>query len=478
MSLKKAATSGLIWTFLDTAVSRGISLFASILLARLLLPEDFGLMGMIYIITSIAAALVESGLTISLIRTTDVDEIDYSTIFYTNIIVSSFLYGIVYILSPSVAIFYDQNALTNILRVYGLIFVINSLSAVQIARLTKSMQFRKLMVINIPGITIGAVCGIYMAYHNYGVWSIIMMQLITQFIFCIVIWFTSTWKPTLDFSIAKLKVHFNFGYKLMLSGLLNACFNNVYNVMIGKFFSTSMLGQFERAKSYSDYPAIILTTMIGKVTYPLLATIKDETERLTLVYKKILKFAFFISAPLLLTLSAISEPLFIFVLGEKWAIAGSFFKILCLASLLYPIHAFNLNLLKVLGRSDLFLKLEIIKKFIIVIFAIIAFQFGVIGLVWSILFSSVGALIVNTYYTKKLIGYSIIDQIKDVKIEIITSILMYLIMYSVINNIEGFSIILQMIITSLSGIVSYLAINILIKNESLQFVLEFRKNLK
>lgn len=478
MTLKKAATSGLIWTFLDTAVSRGVGLVASVILARILVPEDFGLMGMIYIVTSVSATLVDGGLTASLIRTKDISSIDYSTIFFTNVIVSLFLYGIAYISAPFISEFYDEPILINILRLYGLIFVINSFSAVQISRFSKNMEFRKLMLYNIPGIVTGSIIGVIMAYNNYGVWSIIVMQLSTQSLLSIVLWVMSDWKPKFEFSIEKLKIHYNFGYKLMFSGLLNSGFDNIYNIVIGKFFSTSLLGQFERARSYNNYPVTILTTMVGKVTYPLLSNIQDEKERLIYVYKKILRFAFFVSAPLMLTLSAIGKPLFLLVLGDKWETAAVFFQILCFAGLLYPIHAFNLSLLKVLGRSDLFLKLEIIKKIIIVVFVVITFQYGVYGLVWSSLFSSVGALFVNTYYTQKLIQYSIWDQFKDLRITILISSFTYLIIFATVNYIPFTSLLLKILIPSLLGLLFYLLMNFLVKNDSLKLVLELRKKSK
>lgn len=475
MTIRKIATSGLLWTFLDTVISRGIGLLASIILARLLLPEDFGLMGMIYIVTSVSATLVDSGLTASLIRTKNITSLDYSTIFYTNITVSIFLYGLIYFLAPYISAFYQEPLLINILRLYGLIFVINAFSAVQISRFTKNMEFRKLTFFNFPGIVIGATTGVLMALYDYGVWSIITMQLCTQTILAILLWLMSDWKPKFEFSKKKLKQHYNFGYKLMFSGLLNSSFDNIYNIVIGKFFSTSMLGQFERAHSYNNYPVTILTSMIGKVTYPLLSNIQDETERLILIYKKILKFAFFVSAPLMLTLSAIGKPLFLLVLGEKWETAAVFFQILCFAGLLYPLHAFNLNLLKVLGRSDLFLKLEIIKKLIIALFVVITFQFGVYGLVWGSLFSSIGALFVNTYYTKILIQYSVWDQFIDLKSSIIISGFTYLLMVVLVNYLPLTSLILKSIIPSLFGLLFYFFMNSIFKNDTLKLIFDLRK---
>ncbi len=478
MGLKKTATSGLIWTFLDTAIVRGIGVFTAILLARLLSPVEFGLMGMIYIFTSIAATLVDSGLTSSLIRSKEANASDFTTVFFTNVAFSSFLYFILYLHAPAIANFYNQEALINIIRVYGLLFVITSFSAVQQTILIKNMAFKRLMLLNIPGVVIGASTGIYMAYSNYGVWSIIIMQLVTQLVFTIVLWLFSEWKPTFSFSSMKLKKHFNFGYKLMLSGLLNSVFDNLYYVIIGKFYSVKQLGQFERASTFYLYPVTILTTMIGKVTYPLMSRIQEDNEKITSVYKQILQFTFFVSVPLMLLLSALAEPLFLLVLGSQWEEAAVFFKILCLAGMLYPVHAFNLNLLKVFGRSDWFLKLEIIKKVMTAVVIALALPFGIMGLVWSAVITSVLALIINTYYTNKLISYSLLRQVLDLLPTLTIGIVMYVIMYLLLNTLGNYGLYLQIILPASIGILFYALSNYIFKNPSLQLLFDIKNNLK
>lgn len=478
MGLKKTATSGLLWTFLDTAIVRGIGVFTAILLARLLSPVEFGLMGMIYIFTSIAATLVDSGLTSSLIRSKDANASDYTTVFFTNITFSFFLYFLLYLLAPAIANFYNQEVLINIIRVYGLLFVITSFSAVQQTILIKNMAFKRLMLLNIPGVVIGASTGIYMAYANYGVWSIVTMQLVTQAVFAMVLWIFSDWKPKLNFSTIKLKKHFNFGYKLMLSGLLNSIFDNIYNVIIGKFYSVKQLGQFERASTFKNYPVMILTTMVGKVTYPLLSGIQEDNEKITRVYKQILQFTFFVSVPLMFLLSALSEPLFLLVLGSQWEQAAVFFKILCFAGMLYPVHAFNLNLLKVFGRSDWFLKLEIIKKIMIAIVIAMALPFGIMGLVWSAVVTSVLALIINTYYTNKLISYSMQKQALDLLPTLTIGSIMYVIMFLLLITLGNYGLYLQIIIPASVGLLFYALSNYIFKNPSLQLLFDIKNNLK
>ncbi|MBT0607938.1 lipopolysaccharide biosynthesis protein [Aequorivita echinoideorum] len=478
MSLRKSATSGLVWTFLDTVVARGVGIAASVLLARLLSPREFGLMGMVYIFTAVSATLVDGGLTASLIRTQQVDNRDYSTIFFTNIAVSFILYWVVFLLAPFIAAFYDEPDLIFIVRVYALIFVITSFSAVQLTIFQKKMDFKKLMLLNIPGILIGAGIGITMAYYGFGVWSIIAMQLATQAVLTIMLWIVSDWKPSFVFSTLKLKRHFEFGYKLTLSGLLNTIFDNIYNVLIGRFYATASLGHFERAKTFSLYPATILTTMVGKVSYPLMAGIQDEKERLASAYKQILQFIFFISAPLMLGLSAVGKPLILFVLGPQWEQAAVFFQILCISGMLYPIHAFNLNLLKVYGRSDWFLKVEVIKKIMIAVVVAIAFQFGIYALVWSAAIISVLALAINTYYTNLLINYNLWQQFRDVWVILLLGIVMFLIMYAGQYYFFDENLFLKILVPSITGALFYAVTNYFLKTPSLQLLLQFKQNLK
>ncbi len=477
MSLKKSAINGLFWTFLDTGVSRGVGLIASILLARLLSPTDFGLMGMIYIFTSIAAAIVDSGLTASLVRSKNVNDIDFSTIFFTNMVLALTLYVVTFTLAPFIATFYQEPQLTLIIRVYAVLFIIEAFYAVQSCLFTRKMDFRSHMLMNIPGIIMGALIGICMAYFNYGVWSIIFMHLTTKGMYSVMYWLRSSWKPKMIFSYASLKRHFNFGYKLTLTSILNAGFNNIYNVIIGKFFSTQTLGQFDRGRVFSDYPVQILTVMIGKVTYPLFSGIQDEEERLKLAYKQILQVVFFITAPLMLLLSVIAEPLITLAIGNKWLQAALFFKILCLAGMLYPLHAFNLNILKVYGRSDWFLKAEVYKKIITVIIIVITLPFGIYGLVWSSVIISLLSLVINTHYSNKLVNYSLLQQLYDMRFTIIISAIMYGVIFSFLKMTE-LSKIYQVLYSIFIGVFIYVLLSYIFKVPSLKALWQLKTYLK
>ena len=292
---------------------------------------------------------------------------------------SILIYLIIYLSAPFIADFFGELILVNVLRLYCLVFLLIALSGVQLAILTKEMNFKKITKINLPSTLLGVMVGLYLGFNGYGIWSIIWMYIVIEAVKSTLLWTTTNWKPKFIFSNSKFTIHYNFGYKLMLSALLSTIFRNLYNILIGKFYPAQTLGFYERAKQFSEYPPSTLTGVINKVTYPLLSKIQDNPTQLESVYRKLIRISFFLIAPLMLGAAALAEPLFLITLGQDWLASVVIFQILSLAMMLYPIHAFNLNILKVYGRSDLFLKLEIIKKFITVIAVLVAFQFGIIG---------------------------------------------------------------------------------------------------
>lgn len=475
MSLKKRVFSGLLWNFTDNFMVKGMFFIVSLVLARLLGPKEFGLIGMISVFIAIGISLVDSGMSSSIVRTKNTQQSDYCTVFYMNIAMSLLVYFILFFSAPYIAQFYEQNILTKIIRVYCFSFVISALSAVQLAILNKQMKFKKIMRINIPGAIVGAIVGISLGYFNYGVWSIVWMYLSTQIVQSIMLWSLSDWKPSLIFSNEKMKYHYAFGYKLMLSGLLDTVFNNIYNILIGKYFTVQSLGYYERSKSFNEQPVMMMTNIINNVSYPLLAEIQNKKEKIAQVYRQILKLSFFIIAPIMLGVIAIAKPLFILVLGDPWIPAVPIFQILCLASMFYPIHAFNINALKVYGRSDLFLRLEIIKKAVIVLAVLIAFQFGIYGLVWSNVFVSVIALFINTHYSSKMINYSSKDQLFDMLSILTKAFAMYLFIFTIAYFLRNYTEYIQIIIPTLLGIVFYFLLNYILKSEMLFYMINLIK---
>ncbi|MFD2552338.1 lipopolysaccharide biosynthesis protein [Bizionia sediminis] len=467
MSLKKQTFTGIIWTFADTFFVRGFSFVTMILLARWIGPTDFGLIGMIAVFIAVGKTLTDSGLTSSLIRTKKPSQADFSTVFFVNIAMSLIVFFVIFTAAPVIADFFGYPILIDIIRVYCVVFIITAFSAVQLAILNKDMKFKKITKINLPSTLIGSAVGLYLGFNGYGVWSIVWMFLTIESIKASLLWLASSWKPKAIFSKAKFKYHYNFGYKLLLSGLLDTVFKNIYNVLIGKFFSAQTLGYYERSKQFSEYPSATLTGVIGSVTYPMLSKIQDDSERLERVYRKLIRISFFVIAPLMLGAAAVAEPLFLLILGKEWLPAVLFFQILSLAMMLYPIHAYNLNILKVYGRSDLFLKLEIIKKSITTIAVIVAFQFDVLGLVWASVFTSFAALGVNMFYASKLIKYSIPEQMKDLVVTLFIALLMAVAMNTAVQVLSDTARLIQIAVATIIGISSYLGMNYVIKSSPL-----------
>lgn len=478
MSLKKQAVSGIIWTFLNLFLTRGASFIATVFLAKILGPDDFGLLGMIAIFMGIGSTLVDSGLSASLIRSVDVDEMDYCTVFYTNLGLSGFVYLVVFTIAPYVAVFYNQEILTNIIRVYCVGFVISATVAIHTAILTRELEFKKLTKYQVPATIISVTVGILLAYFGYGVWSLVWMFLINQVVRSLIFWYKSKWRPILVFDFVKLKKHFGFGYKLTLSSLMNTGCINIYNILIGKYYALDVLGYFERSQTFQLYIVSTITDVISNVSYPLLAKIQNDKERMIFIFKRLIVFTFFIVAPVMLGLSVLASPLFQIVLGEKWMRAVPFFQILCLSGVLYPLHFLNINLLKVLGRSDLFLKLEIYKQFALVLVIIISFQYGINGLLLSTVISSIISFFINTYYTNKLIDYGAKKQLIDLFPYLLISLITSVGMYFVFKNLEHLNLFIQFIIPAIVGFIFYILLNYIFKLEALSEVLDIIKTKK
>jgi O-antigen/teichoic acid export membrane protein len=474
--LKKETIEGLIWSLADTFLIRGVSFLGVILIARLLGPAEFGLLGMISVFIAIGTSLVDSGLSSSLIRTQNADDTDFSTVFYLNLFLGCLVYLVVFLLSPYITRFYNQPVLIDVVRVYCVSFVISAFSSVQLAILSKELKFKKMMFYNIPGVVVGVSVGITLAFSGYGIWSVVWMYLTIRFIESLILWIFSEWKPTMTFSFEKVNFHYKFGYKLMLSGLIDTIFKNTYNVLIGKFYSVQSLGYYERANTFNEYPISVITGLINKVTYPLLSKIQDDKEKISLVYKQMIQLTFFITTPLVLGFAAIAKPIFGLILGEQWLPAVPLFQIICLASILYPIHSYNISVLKVYGRSDLFLKLELIKKIIFIIIVVIGFQFGILGLVWSSVISSFVSLVVNTHYSSSIIHYTTKKQIMDMVPIFLISSFVFIIMDFLTKQLFMNSVYIQIIVPSLVGFLIYIFINYLMKSIPLKLALNLIKD--
>jgi O-antigen/teichoic acid export membrane protein len=464
MSLFKKTLSGLIWSFIQQFSIQVISFIVTVILARILLPEEFGLIAMLTVFIALGNTLLDSGLASSLIRSPDLTQKDYSTVFFFNLAGSIVIYWLVYLLAPLVSSFYNQNSLTLILRVYAIGFIINAFYGVQNARLTKEMNFKMQMTIQIPAVLIGGLLGVLLAVQGYGVWSLVWMNLFQSLLSTIMHWVYSGWIPSLLFDKISFKKHFNFGYKMTLTGLLEILYKNLYVLIIGKYYSVLLLGYYARAESVSQLPVSNISAVINKVTYPMFASINNDDLKLKWVYKKLMQQVLFWNAPILIFLAVIGEPLFTYLFTEKWLTAVPYFQILCFSGIMYPLHSYNLNILKVKGRSDLILKLETVKKSICVVGILCAISFGIYGLLYFQLIFSFLSYYINSIYSGKLINYPISEQINDIMPTIFTSLSIGLLCYMAdMIFLKSLLDILRILLNALFFFVLYIGSSTLLK---------------
>ena len=468
MSLKKKALSGIVWTFAQQFGSQAITFLVSIVLARLLLPSEFGIIGMITVFISIGSSLANSGMTQSLIRTENPDQEDFSTVFFFNLTISTVIYAIIFAGAPFVADFYNQPILKNVLRVYSLSFIIQAFSTVQLTRLTKLMEFKTQMIVALPSLIGSGIVGIVMGYKGFGVWALVWMNLVQVFLSTVQLWWYSGWFPSLVFSKAKFREHFGFGFKLTLSGLLNTVFANIYQIVIGKFFSPAQVGFYTRAVALKQLPVSNISSTLNKVSYPLFASIQNDDVRLRRVYKQLMQIVTFLLAPLLLLMGVLGEPLFRLLFTEKWLPAVPYFQVVCLNGILYPIHSYNLNILKVKGRSDLFLRLEVVKRIITIGILSVTIPLGIIPMLWGQVLSSVLAFGVNTFYSGKFINYTAWQQSRDLLPTLTLGFAAALATFALDKfYFQGFSDFMRLFLGFCIGGVMYLLTNYLFKTESM-----------
>lgn len=476
MSLKKQAVSGLIWTFAQQFGAQLISFTVGIILARILLPSDFGVIAMFGVVIALAGAIIDGGMASSLIRTKEIDQSDLSTVFWFNIATSFLLYIIIFITAPFIAQFYKVEILTPVIRVYSLTLIISSFGSVQNMRFVKDMDFRTGFKIQLPSLIIGGISGVIMAWKGLGIWTLVFYPLIQSTISVIQLWLYSKWRPSFIFDKVKFKYHFNYGYKLTISDLLNTLFKNSYTIIIGKYFSPTDLGFYNRADSLKQLPVSNLSTALNKVTFPLFAKISNDDGKLREVYKRLMKVVIFIIAPILCLMAAVAEPLIRFILTDKWLPSVPYFQVLVIAGILYPVHAYNLNILKVKGRTDLFFKLEIYKKILMVLVLIFSVHFGVMGIVWGQILTSTLAFFINSYYTGKILNYTSIHQSLDLLPTILLAGIIGIGVYYIDQQyFEDFPDYLRLLVIGVIFAMAYLSTVYMLKFKEINYIKELIK---
>ncbi len=412
-SLLQKTTAGFFWSVIERFAAQGISFLLGIILARLLLPEDFGTIGVLTVFFSLSQCFIDSGLSQALIQKQGRTAVDYSTAFYFNLVMSVLFYLILFVSAPYIALFYDQPVLVELTRVVGLVVIISSLAIIPRTILTIDIDFKKQAKVSVVAALISGAVGVYCAYTGFGVWSLVYQSLVGAVIKSVLLLVITKWYPQGVFSKKSFVELFSYGSKLLGASLINDIYSNVYTVVVGKVFSLESLGYFTRAKTLSDFPSKNLTGILQRVSFPVLSSIQNDEERLRISYRRFLKMTAFMVFPLMIGLAVLARPLVLVLLTDKWLPSVFFLQVLSVSSMLYPIHAINLNIFYVIGRTDLVLKLEFPKKIVGIIILIVTVQISLNALVVGMLVFSVFALFVNTWNSKKIIGYSSIEQLKD-----------------------------------------------------------------
>lgn len=470
---KQTVLSNFIWRFAERCGAQVVQLIVSIVLARILAPEAYGTIALVLVFANILQVFVDSGLGNALIQKKDADDLDFSSVFYFNICWCLVLYAIIYFCAPLISDFYDDQSLTTIVRVLCLTVVISGLKNVQQAYVSRTMQFKKFFFATLFGTIMSAIMGILLASLGCGVWALVAQKLVNLFVDTFVLWITVKWRPKLMFSFQRLKGLLSYGWKLLVSSLLDAVYNDLRQIIIGKLYTESDLAYYNQGKQFPNLIVTNINISIDSVLFPVMSFEQDNKEQLKKMMRRVMKISTFILAPLMIGLAFAAPTVISIVLTDKWLPCVPYLRIFCISFMFYPLHTANLNAIKAMGRSDLFLKLEVSKKIIGFLLLIATMRLGVIFMAYSLLISSIINQIINSLPNYKLLNYSYLEQLKDILPNIVISVVMGI----VINFIALIQIpkLLILLIQVILGIVIYLLLSVVFKNESLSYILEIVK---
>lgn len=468
--MKLKVLRNLFWKFLERGGVQGLQFFISIILARLLLPSDYGILALVLIFITIANVFIQSGLNTSLIQKKVVDQVDYSSVFYLSLGIATSLYVMFYFAAPFIANFYDNQSLVSVLRVLALTLFPGAFNSIQNAIVSRTMQFKRLFYSSIGAGIVSGVVGTSLAYMGYGIWALVFQQLINQVSITLILWFTVKWRPTLQFSLERVKVLFTFGWKLLVSSLIDTTYRDLRSLIIGKVYTPSMLGYYNRGE---QFPKLVISNINGSiqsVMLPALAAHQDYADRVKSMMRRSIVTSSFIVFPIMVGLAVVAEPLVILLLTEKWLPSVPFLQIFCASFVLWPIHTTNLQAINAMGRSDIFLKLEIIKKVFGLVVLAISLPFGVYFLALSEIVSGVFSSFVNAYPNKKLLNYGYREQIKDILPSLGLSLFMGAVVYLIL--FLELSPLITMGAQILVGIIIYVGLAYLLKLECFTYLVQ------
>ncbi len=475
-SLKRSVISNLIWKFGERIGAQCVSLVVSIVLARLLMPSDYGMVTMVTIFITIANVLVSSGFGESLVQKKDADNLDFSTIFYFEILFSVTIYGILFMLAPYIARFYNEPVLCNVLRVFALRIPLTGINSVQQAYVKKKMIFKKFFFSTLIGTITSAVVGISLAYAGFGVWALIAQYLCNSIMDTVILWMTVRWRPDLCFSLERLKYLVSYGWKIMAAGLLNSFYSQLRSLVIGKVYTAADLAYYNRGQQFPQLLVVNINSSIEGVLFPAMANEQKDVSKLVRIMRRSIKTSSYILFPCMVGLAAVAPVFVKLILTEKWLPCVPYLRIICIQFALQPIQTANLQAIKAMGRSDLFLKLEIKKKVVGILSIILVMRLGVMAIAATGALYSVYASIVNAHPNRKLMGYGYHDQIKDLSPALGLSAVMGIIV-CLLGYLRLPAIVL-LAVQVFAGAVIYIILSIVFKMEIFYYILDLLKSYK
>lgn len=469
----KSTTSNFLWRFMERCGAQGVTFIVSIVLARLLDPKVYGTVALVTVFTAILQVFVDSGFGNALVQKKNADNIDFSTVFFFNITVCTALYLIMFFCAPFIASFYKMPELTPVVRVMSLTLIISGVKNIQQSYVSKNLLFKKFFFATLGGTIGAAFIGIGMAYAGFGVWAIVAQNLFNQLVDTIILWVTVKWRPQLVFSFKRLKGLFSYGWKLLVSSLLDTGYNNLRQLIIGKLYTAKDLSFFNKGQSFPNMIVTNINSSIDSVLLPTMSAEQDDKSRVRAMTRRAIKTSTYIMMPLMMGLAVCAEPLVSLILTDKWLPCVPFLRIFCFTYAFYPIHTANLNAIKAMGRSDMFLKLEIAKKTFGLVVLISTMWFGVIWMAYSLLLTSLFSQIINSFPNKKLLEYGYIQQLKDMLPQIALSCVMGFCVY--LLNYVGLPVTVILILQATVGAVLYITLSKVFKIESFEYVLNMLK---
>lgn len=473
MDNRKKVFSNLIWRFMERGGSQAVSFVVSIVLARLLEPELYGSIALVLVITSILQVFVDSGMATALIQKKDTDDLDFSSVFYFNLAFCLLLYAGLFLAAPLIGRFYGDLSLVPVIRVLGMTIVVSGVKNVQQAYVAKTMQFRRFFFATLGGTLFSAAVGISMAYMGYGIWALVMQQLLNAAVNTAILWLTVGWKPQRCFSFRRLKALVAYGWKILVSALLDTVYLKLYQVVVGLKYTSSDLAFYNKGDQYPNLLVENINSSIDSVLLPVLSAEQDQREHVREMTRRAVKTSTYIMFPMMAGLALCAEPFVRLLLTDKWLPCVPYMQIFCMMYAFYPLHTANLNAIKAMGRSDIFLKLEIIKKLISTALLVAAVNFGVYAIALSQLLSCLIAMAVNAWPNRKLLGYSLFSQLRDILPAAALALVMGGAVWCV--GLLGMGDLLTLMLQILLGVLVYAALSALLKVDSFMYLLGFIK---